>query len=80
MINGLPLPANEPPQELLNQESTEPEPPVAVKVIVPLSSEQKPDLSTVIPEGACAVDESIISNGLLSVPVITGLLLITRNL
>ena len=64
-INGLPLPTNEPPQEELNQESTFPEPPIALKLMVPASSEQKPDLSAATLVGTCAVEDKIISNALL---------------
>lgn len=80
MTNGLPLPTNEPPQELLNHESTVPVPPVADKLMFPASSEQNPDLSAVTADGGWAIDDRIISNGLLSVPMIKGLLLTTRIL
>ena len=77
IVNGLPLPTNEPPQDELNQERIVPEPPEAFNVMSPESSEQKSDLSEVALAGDCAVEDKIISNELLEDPVIAGPLLIT---
>ena len=75
--SGLPVPKNVPLHEPLYQVSTVPDPPVAVRVILPSSVEQKPDLSEEILVGAVAVGDNMISNGLLLVPVRAGLLLMT---
>ena len=77
MINGLPLPTNDPPQVVLNHDKTVPDPPVALRFMVPASSEQKPDLSEITLTGAWAVEDKIISKALLDEPEIAGPLLIT---